>query len=350
MLTDIFARRYADVRIWSQFTATESRLLNQAFRIVLEQIFPYYIDGSESPAGKANWITLHDRLSMELGVKSLSDIAYAYQTTWNGKPHTVTGTWTMNTVCENWMLKPFDGKMTADEFVKDRLSLVEIAFRLKGERVAEANAKLPYSILEADLRASRRSGPNTFRIPGKMSDSLRAANATFNHEFQSAVEELNTRFRQARAPLNYHNGFIQISNDTLVTDTIETPFWSLIAAPKWKNVDIDMKEAFDRRDNGDRDPAFYAVRALESAIKIVSDEKAWTHGKERGAHNYIDNLSSNGFIINWEADALKHVFTFVRNPLGHGPGTANMPTLTVGQTEWTIDLCMSWIKRLSRAL
>jgi hypothetical protein len=60
----------------------------------------------------------------------------------------------------------------------------------------------------------------------------------------------------------------------------------------WENVDVDMKEAIDRRDNGDRDPAFYAARALESTIKIISDTKGWIHGGEKGAHNYIDNLAS----------------------------------------------------------
>ncbi len=46
---------------------------------------------------------------------------------------------------------------------------------------------------------------------------------------------------------------------------IEAPFWELVSAPKWKNVDTDMKEAFDRRDNDERDPAVYAAHALESA-------------------------------------------------------------------------------------
>jgi AbiJ N-terminal domain 4 len=286
---------------------------------------------------------------MELGLKSLSDLAYAYQSTLNGKPHTVTGLWTMNTVCENWMLKSFNGQQTADEFVKERLSLVELAFRLKGERVAEANAKLPAAIRDADLR-SMRGRPGHLVVPGNISDSVRAANANLNQQFQSAVQELNTRFVQAGAPLNYHNGFIQISRDRLVTNQIETPFWSLVSDSKWKNVDTDMKEAFDRRDSGARDPAFYAVRALESAIKIISDEKQWTHGKERGAHNYIDNLSSNGFVADWEATAMKHLFTSVRNPLGHGPGSAQMLILSERQTDWAIDASLGWIKRLIRSL
>ena len=349
MLTDIFARRYADVPLWTQFTTSESRLINQGFRIVLEQLFPYYINGKESAAGKEDWRAIHERLSMELGVKQLSDVAYAYQTTnMSGNPLTVTGLWTMNTVCENWMLQPFNGQMPADQFVKERLSLVEIAFRLKSERVADANATLPARMRDANLRSGRRSG-HSLVLPGNPVASVKAINAKANQDFQAAVDELNIRFVQARAPVNYHNGFIQISADTLSTDAIETPFWDLVAGSKWKNVDTDMKEAFDRRDTRARDPSFYAARALESTIKIVSDDNGWTYGKERGAHNYIDNLSSNDFIAEWEATALKHLFTFVRNPLGHGPGSAEMPTLTDGQTDWAIDTSLSWIKRLVRS-
>ena len=110
-----------------------------------------------------------------------------------------------------------------------------------------------------------------------------------------------------------------------------------------------MKEAFDRRDGRDRDPALYAAKALESTIKIISDDKGWTHGGEKGAHSYIDNLGSekNGrFVTPWERDALKAFFTFVRNPLGHGPGNEPMPELSAQQTDWAIETCMSWIKTL----
>jgi hypothetical protein len=61
-------------------------------------------------------------------------------------------------------------------------------------------------------------------------------------------------------------------------------------------VDHDIKEAIDLRDTHGRDPAFYAARALESTIKIISDEKGLSTAKERGAHNYIDNLKRDGFI------------------------------------------------------
>jgi hypothetical protein len=114
-----------------------------------------------------------------------------------------------------------------------------------------------------------------------------------------------------------------------------------------------MKEALDQRDSGGADPAFYAARALESTIKIISDRKDWTHGGEKGVSNFIDNLGSkkNGnFISDWEREALRAFFTDIRNPIGHGAGSAAMPKLTEQQTNWAIETCMSWIKSLIQRL
>jgi len=111
-----------------------------------------------------------------------------------------------------------------------------------------------------------------------------------------------------------------------------------------------MKEAIDLRDTGGRDPAFYSAKALESTIKIISDDKGWSTGKERGAHNFIDNLKGENFIADWEGDALKLVFTKLRNPFGHGAGSKDMPTLADHQTNWAIENCMSWIKSLIRRM
>jgi hypothetical protein len=122
-----------------------------------------------------------------------------------------------------------------------------------------------------------------------------------------------------------------------------------VADPKWKNVDHDMKEAVDRSHAGERDPAFYAAKALESTIKIISAENGWTRGTENGASAFIDNLVSekNGrFIEVWESEELKGFFARVRNPFGHGPGAEQIPMLKEHQAEWAIEACMSWIKSL----
>lgn len=349
MLTDIFADRYSTTKLWITFGDPERRLLVQAFRILAEQICPYWVDGKESARGKAFWTDLHSRLSMELGLKSLGPLAYSYQAPYQGKAHTYTGTWTINIVCEQWMLKEFDDSIPADRFIKERLSLVELGFRMRGEEIQAANAELPTKIEATKKRIRTYSG---VQLPGDPTDGLRAMNVRINAVFQSAINELNARFRQAGCNLNYHNGFIQIASDSLIAEEIETPFWALVANPIWGNVDTDMKEALDRRDANARDPAFYAARALESTLKIASDEKGSTRGNEKGAHNYIDNLASKraALIANWEAEALKSFFTKVRNPLGHGPGNKPMPKLGEQQTDWAIETCMVWIKSIIRRL
>ena len=55
-------------------------------------------------------------------------------------------------------------------------------------------------------------------------------------------------------------------------------FFTKVRNPLAKNVDHDMKEAHDLRDTHGRDPAFQAAKALESAIKIISDEKQLSTG------------------------------------------------------------------------
>lgn len=157
MLTDIFADRYSTVKLWDTFGEPERRLLVQAFRILEEEVCPYYVNGNEYERGKAFRTDIHSLLSMELGLKSLSPTAYSYQTTWNGKPHTNTGLWTFNTVCENWMLAASDDSGSADRFVKERLSLVEIGFRKRDEEIAAINTNLP----EKNIIGTKRRRPKT---------------------------------------------------------------------------------------------------------------------------------------------------------------------------------------------
>jgi len=97
----------------------------------------------------------------------------------------------------------------------------------------------------------------------------------------------------------------------------------------------------------------FAAKALESAIKIVSDTKGWTRGTESGASHYVDNLVSkaNGrFLSTWEGDMLKDYFRKVRNSLGHGPGSEPMPILSIPQTDWAIETAMSWVRTVVRRM
>ena len=338
--------------MWDAFTDLEERFLVQGFRIVSEQLFPYYRDGKEIPASKAAWTSIHDKLSMEIGVDELSPKRYYFNTTYNGKPVTQNGAWSMEKVCKEFVNSKYDGTVSADRFIKERLSFIELAFRERENKINEINSNLPKQLLDAKIQ-DKRVKPGGNRIPGNRADGLKAFNETLNASFRVSIEELNERLRRANFNLNYHNGFIQISDDKLLEEQVEREFWAMTKDPLWGNVDIDMKEAVDLRDSNGRDPAFYAARALESTIKIISDQKRWTHGGEKGAQNYIENLGSkkNGTFINeWEREALKSFFSAVRNPFGHGAGSEKMPKLSRQQTDWAIESCMSWVKTLVKRM
>ena len=351
MLTDIFAYRYLDQPIWITYSETEQRLLNQAFGII-KDVLPYFVDGKEDEKQKSKWKLLHDRLARELGVDELSQRYYSYtQKDSLGQDFPVSGWFSLDHVCGQFVNEKYAGQGDADRFVKERVSFVELALRLRGEEVALANANLPSAIQQAAFRdATVRSGA---RIPGSAVDGVKAWNATLNSVFQGQIAELNERFRRAKAPLTYHNGFIQLAMDQRIEQQIARPFWDLVSDPLWANVDIDMKEALDRRDSNDKDPAIFAAKALESAIKIVSDKRQWTRGTENGAAQYVDNLVSKangGFLTPWEGEMLKDYFRKVRNSVGHGPGLEPMPNLTLPQTDWAIEAAMSWVRTLVRRM
>lgn len=342
MLTDIFAYRYADVPMWDVFEERDRRFIVQAYRIVTDHIYPPFSNEKKNDWAQAKLKTIHDKLANELGHHTLAGTTYSYQREYAGKSYTQSGTWSWDHVCKEYVCLQYLDTWDADVFIKNRLSFIEISFRQREEDIAASNAGLPGQLLQARLRAAGKG----MILPG---DPVEAANKALNDEFQVLVDELNTRLRQAGYGLNYHNGFIQIAADAKVNEQIETPFWALVADPKWQNVDTDMKEALDLRDSGGRDPSWHAAKALESTIKIISDEKNWTHGKENGPHNFIENLASkkNGrFIDVWEANFLKRFFTDVRRPFGHGAGSAEMPKLHGQQTNWAIEFCMTWVKSL----
>lgn len=339
MLTDIFSRRYDGVLLRGAVEQKDMRLFVQLFRMVEEQIKPYWVNGKVDKEGETYWNTLQRRLSMELGLSSLSPEYYVKTYGAGAATWTETKKWDTVYICKNWMLSPFVKQMDADEYIKDRLSFVELAFRIFSE--INSNMIEYYSNIHPDknLEALRKFAAESV-LPRFRKDQER---------FAKCVTELNERLRHAGYPLNYHNGYLQFSEDKLIESEIETHFWNILSKKIWNNVDLDMKNSIDIRDSGGRDPAFYAARALESTIKIISSEKGWTSGREKGAHNYIDNLvsTSNGrFIEVWEAEQLKNFFTNVRNPLGHGPGEGKMPSLTASQTNWAIAFSMIWIRSL----
>ena len=354
MLTDIFAYRYLGHPIWEEYTEIQQRLLNQAFGIVKEVLPDYNPDYKEAEKNRSIWKSLHDQLARELGKDELSKRYYSFtKKDAPGQGVPVQGFWGWDYVCEQFVKAQIPkGHRDADQFIKERISFIELAMRHRGEMIEKLKTQLAQGF-DATTALLHRVKSGGLRLPGDPDEGAKAWVRTQIKLFEKQVEELNERFQRARAPLSYHNGFIQVSMDEVIEQNIGKPFWALVSDPLWQNVDIDMKEAIDRRDSNDKDPALFAAKALESAIKIVSDENDFSRGNESGAAQYIDNLMSkaNGhFIEVWEGDMLKDYFRKVRNNLGHGPGKEAMLELSIHQTDWAIETAMSWTRTLVRRM
>lgn len=232
----------------------------------------------------------------------------------------------------------YDFSVETHDFVIHRLSLIELLLQAFEDNIRSQTSAI--SAHDAYLAAAFRK-PQPVAIVEAQNRGLQA--------LRQAIDELNQRFVMNGIPLHYHSGKIQLTGDGPIHSQIEEPFWRLITGKKWENVVHDMQIALDHRDNNRDDPALYASMALESTIKIISDDKGWTSGNEKGAANFIDNLVSKGngrFIDPWEQQQLTAIFRDIRNAHGHGPGSAPQPKLTRQQTNWVIESAMSWIKSL----
>lgn len=351
MITEIFARRYAKVELRTQYFKDDQVFCNQAWHMLSSGLlWDSHATEKISDKAEAAFKATHNILALELGVEYLSDRWWFRNLEFNGRKNTQTYTNSYSTICKNFLMKIPSDVAKGDGWMKDRLSLVELAFAMRGRQVAEANSELNNAIAKAEYDEKNMS-VRGLRVPGSRADGMRAVNARLNETYNSLINDLNERLRLGLYRLTYHNGLIQVADDALVGAQIEQPFWALVGNPPWENVDRQMKEAIDCRDNGDRMAGFHAVSALESCIKIISDTKGWTNGKERGAATFVTNLVSknNGaFLEAWEGELLTKLFSDVRNPFAHGAGQAAMPAMTAEQTNWTIDTSMNWIKTLVR--
>jgi len=298
MIHDLFLRRYPQQLYWADRpTPAIHQLFVQAAHIIFDDLVePRHLDAGF-------FRRAHDALARETGRGRLYDAQ-----SWDA-------------VCGEFLTETYDlwkdRHGTADTFLKMRLSLIELLFRSAEERAREISA----------------SAPEATRV------------------ITRAVDELNSRLRHARVELHYHNGLLQSARDELMEARTAEPCWAVLRDARWANVDQELKEAIEHADSQRKDAAFHAAKALESTIKIISDDKGWSTGRERGAANYIDNLVSqqNGrFLAPWEGDMLKAFFIHVRNPHGHGAGSQPPPALTSHQTEWAIETAMAWIKNLVR--
>lgn len=317
MITDILLLRYPAPWVYERLPAAAALFLRQAAISIADDLFPVIHD--------------HERLLGEPERKLTREL---------GSSHLGTNRQTVIRVMD-FLAEEFsifsNTQGGADHFFKIRMSLLELILQ-EAERIKEEHRGMRAAT--AWVKATKRG----LLSPRDNTEPICEA-------VDAVISEINGRMRLANLPFEYHNGLIQRIDDEQTTTTIEKPFWALVADPKFKNVDTEMKEALDSRDSQKSDAAVHAFKALESTLKIISDDLGRTTGSEKGATNFVDNLVSEKkgrYIETWEADAIKSLFQDIRNPLSHGAGNAKPLTLSPEQTTWVIEQAMSWIKSLVR--
>lgn len=170
-----------------------------------------------------------------------------------------------------------------------------------------------------------------------------------------SVESAISRALESQSlKLVYRNGRFQSTEGPTIQKAVFDPFWDLVSGEKWTNVRNDMQVSIDVRDKGGHGPTKFAIRALESAIKIIAEIQSRTTGHEKGAANYIDDLirQQDGvrFIDPWEGEILKRFFAELRNQDDHGAGLKPQIQISAVQGAWAIEFCMISIKSLIQRL
>jgi hypothetical protein len=243
MIRDLFHKRYKEFyfSFSNYFGGPETipeyveSFFTQAIHIIFNDIKPI-LKNSEEFFSNVYWT-----FTRELGVGSI------------GKGNSVEQN------CLSYLLNPYNVWMTNDnisDFIKKKISLIELIF----------------GMVEEDLQKTVKKN--------------------LDKEFYSAVDEINQRFKTAKLGFYYQNKMMRTYDDKLTQQNILEPYWEILTNPKWQLVDNDIREAFERFNNNKEDASFYAMRGLESVIKIISNDLNLTTGKEKGASNFIDNLSS----------------------------------------------------------
>jgi len=355
LLTDAFFRRYEEVQLFAAFTEKERRFCGQVAQLLTKDLHKRderkYKQSANDPSVK-NLTEAHDRIARELGVTALSATRYEVEVGIGEYRRKQWMRYGIERIITNFLTAVPKDIQFIDDHMKRRISLVEQAFQVKAEELKARRQELSRSF-SSDVDSG---------ICDQLFDSIDSSHYLFKYKevvleeeknFKLHIAELNERFRQAKIPLSYHNDLIQVSDDALIEAEIAKPFWAIVSDEKWANIDLQMKEALDERDRGERKAVSSAMNALESAIKSISNGNGWTTGAERGAASYIQNLvkvrGGVRFIEVWEHDALIKLFGDIRNAFGHGPASGQpLPTLRPEQTDWAIDTCMGWIKSLVR--
>jgi Domain of unknown function (DUF7014)/AbiJ N-terminal domain 4 len=218
----------------------------------------FAFDASSSPANEF-WAFLHDTLARELGLGVLA-----------GDPYD-----DPRERCQQFLLK-------AD--TSGVLDIVELSFR----------------IIDRKVRGM---------------DKYSASAAEITQDPDSAIEELNHRFREHGIGYQYADGILVRLDSQFAHAEIVTPALSLLNAAGFDGPADEFIRAFDHyRHDRNKEAVAEALKAFESTMKSICKARKWSHPPNATAQPLIKTLFEKGLI---PADLESH-FSGLRSAMESG--------------------------------
>lgn len=165
------------------------------------------------------------------------------------------------------------------------------------------------------------------------------------------IENLNYRLIQAEIPLQYRNGRLEPSDDRLVAEHIEKPFWDLASQDKWIGASNHMKSALDNLRTNTTTAVSEAGKALEAVLREITGDR-----EEQGYKMLItrctNTLERLKIIPGHECEQIRVFAKHVRNENSHAERSSaneNPIKWSVEEANFIVEFCMVTIKRLIRS-
>ena len=236
--------------------------------------------------------------------------------------------------CWEWFLADMDYNWRKPASIK--LNLVELFFKQLEKRVEFVPAPYDYS----DPRHNEY-------------EEDRALNCI---EWQVVVDgfiqDLNERLTQAEIPLQYRNGRLEPSDDGLVAEYIEKPFWELASHDKWIGASNHMKSALDNLGTNTTATVLGAGKALEAVLREIAGDRV-EQGDKMPITSCVNRLESMGIIPKHESEQIRDFAKHVRNENSHAERSStneNPIKWSVEEANFIVEFCMITIKRLIRSV
>ena len=149
-------------------------------------------------------------------------------------------------------------------------------------------------------------------------------------DFDSAVSELNARFREHGVGYQYESGEIIRGDSQLIHAQVVKPALALLTASEYAGANAEFLKAFEHYRKGDTKECLNeCLKAFESTMKAICTKRKWAFKPNDTASTLIDVCLKNNLIppliqshIGGVRAALESGIPTIRNRLsGHGQGS-----------------------------